>query len=209
MPTPQRRKAHELVERGELHCLKDLGGCGTLWDPSRCFHCNLDLGEEAPATCPKCSRPTYLGSCPKCGKTESTRLLTLAEALGLAAEGEECAACGLPRSTAGKRTSTCPDCGGTWIDSYPQRPELDAGLDLPSPHGPIVLSLIYAAEGRIAKDENGVPLDTCLATWMERHGIEDPEEADVWEDLIHAVAEGHRRGIAARWERERAAREAD
>lgn len=200
-----RRRAHQIVARGDRHCDKGLDGCGRSWDPSKCYHCERPKEPGEGETCPQCGRDTPADRCVSCGKDGPVRCLSLAEALGLDAAGRRCLDC--PWSSEASRAVTCPDCGSRTISRYAEAPNLTEGLDDLTPEEASLPTLIYLAEGRIAKDEGGVPLDTCLATWLARHGIEDAVELDMWEDLLHAVAEGHRRGTAARFERERKTRE--
>lgn len=203
VPSEQRTEAQKRLERGERLC--DAKRCGHSWSPSRCFHCNR---EKPPASdpCPHCARPNPLDLCPKC-QGEDWHEWTLEEALGFEPTGRTCSSCPWvsPESGEGSEVSSCPLCGAETDPRYPDMPDLTEGLPrelLPD------LLLIYAAEGRIAKDEGGLPVDTSLESWLTRHGVEEPEELDLWEDWIHAVAGGHRQGTAERMEREQAEREA-
>ena len=199
----QRRRAHQVIARGDRYCDKQLGGCGRTWDPTHCYHCNLPKSAEQ-ILCPKCSRETPLSHCVACGSQEAVRGLSYAEALGLEPIGRQCSSCDWLQE--GSPATKCPLCGALAMALLPEEPELSAGLDLDLQQMAF-LPQIYAAEGRIAKDQEGIPLDTCLASWLDRHGVVGAEEQNLWEDLIHAVATGHRVGTAKRFERTQKQRE--
>jgi len=62
---------------------------------------------------------------------------------------------------------------GKEIDGRPEVPELDP-----------FLGLVVDLEGRLAKDDAGVILDTCLDAQLARRRITDRAEILIWEDLI-------------------------
>lgn len=82
--------------------------------------------------------------------------------------------------------SRCPACKGTDVEIlYPEIPWLDAEL-----------ALVFEAEQRIARDERGIHLDTCMESWLARHGVTEVDELCKWEEMFFAIA-SEARAVAA------------
>lgn len=168
---PDERSAKEERVR-ELRC--EAVGCGRTWDTERCLRCLQVL--DGAERCPHCSEAAPPADrCPFCGSAD-VRTQSLEEYVSDPV-GVVCSECD-ERPAAGIVGGECPACGEKLVAYYEPIPWLPSAD----------LQLVFEAAGRIATDENGVPLDCDMENWLRRHGVTDSRELYLWEEWLHVIS---------------------
>jgi hypothetical protein len=73
----------------------------------------------------------------------------------------------------------CPECGSESVaESYPEIPDLS---DVPG------LALVFAAESRIPRSENGAMLHRDMVAWLRLHGVRRRADVMQFEEWFVAI----------------------